>query len=72
MADKKEKVGFFTRVGNFFRKMKSEFGKIVWSPFKQVRKNTAVVVVVIIAFAVMIGVLDWVFSETLGYLAKLL
>ena len=70
MAEK-EKVKFFTRVGNFFRGIKGEIKKIVWQPWKQVKKNTAVVLVVVIACAIIIGVLDFTFSEGLVLLQGL-
>ena len=72
MAEKKEKVGFFTRIGNFFRKLKSELKKVVWSPWKQVRKNTFVVITVMVVCAIAIGVLDWVFGNSIVLLADLI
>ena len=65
MAEKKEKVGLFTRIGSFFRKLKSELKKVVWSPWQQVKKNTVVVLTVIIASAVAIGIIDWVFQNSI-------
>ncbi|MBR4078607.1 MAG: preprotein translocase subunit SecE, partial [Christensenellaceae bacterium] len=35
----KDKVPFGERMSHFFRGYKSELKKIVWSPWKQVRKN---------------------------------
>ena len=69
---KKDKVGFFKRIANAFRSLKSEVKKIVWSPWNQVRKNTLVVVVVIVASAAVIGVLDYAFSQGLIALGALL
>ncbi len=62
MAEK-EKVKFTARVANYFRSLKSEIKKIVWSPWKQVKKNTAVVLSVVVAFAVIIGLLDFGFAQ---------
>ena len=41
--DKKEKVGFFKRIGKFFRDYRSEFKKLVWPSKEQFFKNSAVV-----------------------------
>ena len=69
---KKDKVGFFKRIANSFRSLKSEVKKIVWCPWNQVRKNTLVVVVVIVASAAVVGLLDVAFSKGLFALAQLL
>ena len=70
-AKKKDKPGFFQRVGNYFRSLKSEIKKIVWSPWDQVRKNTLGVVVVIVAVAIVVGVLDYAFSQAMISLGSL-
>ena len=46
-----------------WRGLKSECKKIVWPTWKQVVKNTFVVLVVVIACAIMIGALDYAFSH---------
>lgn len=51
------------KVGKFFRGLKSEFKKIVWSPWNQVRKNTLVVIVLVLALAIIIGLLDFLFGQ---------
>ncbi len=51
------------KVAKFFRGLKSEMKKIVWLPFKQVRKNSFVVIVVVIIIAILVGVLDFAFSN---------
>ena len=51
------------KVGKFLRSLKSEFKKISWSSWKDVRKNTLVVLVVVIAVAILIGVVDVLFSK---------
>ena len=45
--------------------------KIVWSPWKQVRKNSLVVIVVVVVLAAVVCLLDLAFSQgilTLGSL----
>ena len=51
------------KVGKFLRSLKSEFKKISWSSWKDVRKNTLVVVVVVVAVAIVIGGVDFLFSR---------
>lgn len=67
----KEKVSFGQRVSHFFRSYKSEMKKIVWSPWKQVRKNSLVVFVVVAACAAIICALDFAFSRGIFYLGGL-
>ena len=68
---KKEKKPLGQRIGHFFRSYKSEIKKIVWSPWKQVRKNSLVVLAVVVACAAVICALDLAFSEALLSLAEL-
>ena len=51
------------KVGKFLRSLKSEFKKISWSSWRDVRKNTLVVLIVVIAVAILIGVVDVLFSK---------
>ena len=63
---KKRKTTFrdaTTRAGKWFRELKSEFKKIVWPTRKQILKNTAVVLVVLIAVGIVIGLLDFAFEK---------
>lgn len=62
---------FKEKVQNFFRSIKSELKKVVWSSKKDVRKNTIIVLVFVAAFAVMIGLLDFLFSKGIIALGKL-
>ncbi len=69
---KKDKVKFSERVKKFFRDYKSEVKKIVWCPWKQVKNNTVVVVVVVLAVGVLVGLLDLGFSKVVTALGELL
>jgi preprotein translocase subunit SecE len=51
------------KVVKFLRSLKSEFKKISWSSWRDVRKNTIVVLIVVIAVAILIGVVDVLFSK---------
>ena len=59
----KDKVPFGERMSHFFRGYKSELKKIVWSPWKQVRKNSLVVFAVVVVCAAIICALDYTFSQ---------
>ena len=61
------KVPVRIRGKRFFRSTKSEAKKVVWTPWKTVRRNTLVVLVVMLICAVIIGLLDWVFTQ--GFIA---
>jgi preprotein translocase SecE subunit len=69
---KKDKKPLGERIGHFFRSYASEIKKIVWCPWKQVRKNSLVVLAVVIACAVVICALDVAFSQAILALGKLL
>ncbi len=62
---------FKEKVQNFFRSIKSELKKVVWSSKNDVKKNTIVVLIFVAAFAVLIGLLDFLFSKGIIALGKL-
>jgi preprotein translocase subunit SecE len=71
MAEKKsdnKKPGFFARIAKYFRDVKGEFKKIVWPSRKQVMNNVAVVMVMVVIFAVGTWGVDLLF----GWLRDLL
>lgn len=53
------KLGFFARIGKWFRDMKAELKKVIWPTKKEVGNNTLVAVAMIVASAVVI----WGFDE---------
>ena len=57
-------IKFREKLGKFFRVYKSEAKKIVWLPWNQTKKSTLVVLVVIIAFAVAICLIDLALSRS--------
>ena len=69
---KKDKKPLGERIGHFFRSYVSEIKKIVWCPWKQVRKNSLVVLAVVIAVAIVICALDIAFSKALLGLGTLI
>lgn len=55
----------------FFRSLKSECKKISWYTWKQTRKGTVVVVICAVVIAVVIGLLDYGFSEGINALTEI-
>ncbi|MBO4792308.1 MAG: preprotein translocase subunit SecE [Clostridia bacterium] len=66
------KPAFREKVKKFFRDYKSELKKIVWSPARDVKKNTIVVIIIAVVFALIIGGLDILFSKGIGSLTDLI
>ena len=66
---KKEKKN--GKIGNAWRGFKSEFKKISWPSWGQVRKNTLVVLVVVAASALILFGLDFAFSNGMTMLTGL-
>ena len=64
-ATKAKRPNVFKRLGSFFVKSWSELKKVTWPNFKTVLKNTAIVLVVVLFFAVIIFVADVIFSNLL-------
>ena len=59
---KANKPGFFKRLGSFFVKSWSELKKVSWPDFKTVLKNTGIVLLVVLFFAVIIFGVDMLFT----------
>ena len=59
------------RVKEAWRGFKSETKKIVWPTWKQVLKNTFVVLVVVLVFVILIGILDYAFSHGIQAITEL-
>ena len=69
MADEK-KPGCFKRIASritrFFKDTKGEMKKVIWPSKKAVINNTGVVMLVLVAFSICIGALDFVFNALVG------
>ena len=63
-SDKK----FFTRIGDWFRGMKSELKKVIWPTTKQTTNNSLVVLAVVASSAVVI----WGFDELASAFVRVL
>lgn len=53
-----KKPGFFKRIGRWFKDLKSEFKKVTWASRKSTFKNFGIVLSIVIASAVVIGIVD--------------
>ena len=56
--EKNSKPGFFSRIGKWFKDMKSELKKVQWPTRKQTINNTLIV----IACVVFVGIFIWLFD----------
>ena len=64
-------IKFRVKLVEFFRSVKSELKKIVWSSKDQTRKGFLVVLVVTVSVAVVLLLIDLAFQEGISYLAKI-
>ncbi len=77
MADKtaNKKPNFFVRIARaisrFFRDTRGEMKKVVWPSRKQVTNNFIVVAVFVVACAVFIFALDFVFNSLFNLILQL-
>ena len=78
-ADKKEekkiksdKPGFWQKIKNFFKGLKSECKKIVWYGKKQTFKSTVLVIVCLIVVAAIIVLIDIGLTATISWLGDLI
>ena len=56
MAEANKKENVFARIGRWFREMRSELKKVVWTSKSQLVKNTLTV----IACSIVVGLFIWV------------
>ena len=72
--DKKseKKPGFFSRIGKWFKEMKSELKKVQWPTKKQTINNTAIVIACVIVVGLFIWVFDFVATSVIDLLISLL
>ena len=73
MADVKKENWFvrtWGRICKYFRELRSELKKVVWSTPKQVLKNTLIVLISVLVVGVFIWVFDFVFRYGIDALIK--
>ncbi len=71
-TEKKAKKSIFSRAFAWLRSVKSELKKIVWTSPKTVRSNAILVIAVIVVFAAITGAVDYVFSNFITALGKII
>lgn len=69
---KADKPSLGSRIKNWFKGFKAEWGKIVWVTPSACLKNTLVVLVVVAVVAAILAILDYVFSTSIVGLGRLL
>ncbi|HHT21630.1 MAG TPA: preprotein translocase subunit SecE [Tissierellia bacterium] len=62
-----EKVGFFERVKNYLRGVRSELRKVTWPTRKELINYTIIVIVVTIILAMIIGLFDLFWNRLFYY-----
>jgi len=62
---KSDKPSLGSRIAAWFRSTKAELKKVVWTPKKTVIRNTALTLVAMAAFGLVIGLLDYAFSSAI-------
>lgn len=68
-ATKAKRPNLFKRLGAFFVKSWSELKKVTWPSFKTVLKNTGIVLLVVLFFAVIILGSDYLFAWLLSLIS---
>jgi preprotein translocase subunit SecE len=70
-APKENKPSVWSRIGKWFKSLKSECKKISWANWKSVRSNSIIVIVCVIIFSAVLAILDLGFSEAIMGLSKI-
>lgn len=70
-AKKEKKLNLFARIGRYFKDVVGELKKLTWPTGKDLAKYTATVLAFIVLFAVVIGVLDFLFGQGFTLLGSL-
>ena len=72
--DKKseKKPGFFTRIGKWFKEMKSELKKVQWPTKKQTTNNTLTVLACVAVIGFFIWIFDFVANSAIEVITTLL
>jgi len=63
-------VKLFSRLKNYFKDAWSEFKKVTWPNRKELISSTLTVLVVVVIFAVFLGVIDLILTALIGLYIK--
>ena len=77
MAEKENKVkpdrpSVFSRIGAWFRGLRTEAKKVSWASAESVRTNTLIVIVCVVLISAAIGVVDYLLEGTIIGLNRLI
>jgi preprotein translocase subunit SecE len=62
-TDKGEGIGFFGRIGRFFREIIAELRKVIWPTRNELLTYTAVVIVFVTVMVTIVGLLDLAYAQ---------
>ncbi|MCL2547318.1 MAG: preprotein translocase subunit SecE [Oscillospiraceae bacterium] len=65
-----KKVGLLSRVGKWFREMRSELKKVTWPTLPQVINNTGIVLLMMLIVGVIIGAIDLVWENAIEWILR--
>ena len=68
---KSDKPSFFQRAGAWLKTVRAECKKITWASWDSVKQNSIVVIITSVAFAVVLGILDYAFNSAILGLSRL-
>ena len=69
---KSDKPSFFQRAKAWLKTVRAECKKVTWASWESVKSNSIVVIVVTVIFAVVLGILDYAFSNAIVGLSRVL
>ncbi|MBR6807357.1 MAG: preprotein translocase subunit SecE [Clostridia bacterium] len=78
VEEKKEKKAktkgpsIFSRIGSWFKSLRSEARKVSWASGSSVRKNTIIVIVCVVILSAVIGVVDYLLSGSINALSDII
>ncbi len=71
MAAKKKKLNIIQKIQRFWRETVGELRKVTWPTPEEAWKMTRLVMIVMILMALILGALDFTFSQLIGLLVAL-
>ena len=58
------------KIKNFFGEVKTEMLKVSWPTRQELMESTTVVIISMVAFAIIVGVIDLIFAYLIGLVLK--
>ncbi len=68
---KKKKLNFFQKIQRFWRETVGELRKVTWPTPQEAWKMTRLVLIVMVIMALILGVLDFAFSQLISLLVAI-